>query len=251
MRVVSFNVHHGTVGRRGRVDLDALGRVCASFEADVLCLQEVDQGTVRVRGRDTAAVVAEIAGMQHVFGPSRRLLGGRYGNAVLARGRLGAPQLTMLPRVPARRCWQERRTLLEVPVELECGPLWVACTHLAVPLRINGPQLEEVLERVGRRPAPAVLVGDLNRTYGAVAPHGERAGLVAPEHGPTFPASAPRHRIDHVLHSPDLRAVRTEVRSTAMSDHAALLVDLERAPVGAGPPPDAGSPPGATASEPR
>lgn len=251
MRVVSFNVHHGTVGRRGPVDLEALGRVCAGFEADVLCLQEVDQGTLRVRGRDLAAVVAEITGTEHVFGPSRRLLGGRYGNAVLVRGRLGSPHLTSLPRVPAWWFWQERRTLLEVPVELGCGPLWVACTHLAVARRINGVQLEAVLARVGRRPRPTVLVGDLNRTHGAVAPTAERAGLVAPEHGPTFPASAPRRRIDHVLHSPDLRVVRTEVRSTEMSDHAALLVDLERAPAEVGPRPDDGSTPGATAREPR
>lgn len=248
MRVVSFNVHHGTVGRRGPVDLEQLGRVCASFEADVLCLQEVDQGTIRVRGRDLAAEVAEIAGLQHVFGASRRLLGGRYGNAVLVRGRVGPPRLARLPRVPERRFWQERRTLLEVPVELACGPLWVACTHLAVAGRINGVQLERALEQLRRRPAPKVLVGDLNRGHGAVAPHAERAGLLAPEHGPTFPASAPRHRIDHVLHSPDLRMVRTEVRSTAMSDHAALLVDLERSSTG---PLDDGAAPGATAHEPR
>ena len=33
--------------------------------------------------------------------------------------------------------------------------------------------------------------------------------------------------IDHVLVSPDVRVLAAEVRSTEMSDHAALLVDLE------------------------
>jgi endonuclease/exonuclease/phosphatase family metal-dependent hydrolase len=75
-----------------------------------------------------------------------------------------------------------------------------------------------------------VLAGDLNRAFGAVAPQAELLGLVAPPHDPTYPADGPRQSIDHLLHSPDLRTVRTEVRSTAMSDHAALLVDLERVP---------------------
>ena len=144
MRIVSFNIHHGTVGRKGPVDPEQLGEVCASFEADVLCLQEVDQGTIRVKGRDLAAVAAEAAGMAYVFGTSQRLLGGRYGNAVLARGTLGQSELTRLPKVPRHRVWQEQRTLLEVPVELADGPLWVACTHLAVKRWNNGPQLEVV-----------------------------------------------------------------------------------------------------------
>jgi endonuclease/exonuclease/phosphatase family metal-dependent hydrolase len=75
--------------------------------------------------------------------------------------------------------------------------------------------------------------------------------MVAPEHGPTFPAIAPRQRIDHVLHSPDLRTVRTEVRSTSMSDHAALVVDLERVDEGPGVGPASPPVPGATDGGPR
>ena len=230
MRIVSFNIHHGTVGRNGPVDPEQLGEVCASFEADVICLQEVDQGTIRVKGRDLAAVAAEAAGMAHVFGTSQRLLGGRYGNAVLVRGTLGQSELTRLPKVPRHRVWQEQRTLLEVPVELADGPLWVACTHLAVKQWNNGPQLEVVLARLRSRRAPAIVTGDLNRPFDAVAPHAEEAGLHAVVHGPTYPASGPRTTIDHLLHTPDLRVVAAEVRPTTMSDHAALVVDLARTP---------------------
>jgi endonuclease/exonuclease/phosphatase family metal-dependent hydrolase len=232
VRVVSFNIHHGTVGRRGPVDPEQLGEVCAGFEADVLCLQEVDHGTWRSGGRDLAGAVAVATGLTSVFGRSRRYPGGAYGNAVLVRGQVVAHHVTRLPRLPRHRFWQERRTLLEVEAVLDDGPVWVGCTHLAVPTAVNGPQLEPALHRFRDRPTPKVLAGDFNRPFEAVAPQAEQLGLSAPAHGPTFPAGRPRRSIDHVLHSPDLRVVHVEVRSTPMSDHAALLVDLERAAAG-------------------
>jgi endonuclease/exonuclease/phosphatase family metal-dependent hydrolase len=228
VRVVSFNIHHGTVGRRGPVDPEQLGAVCAAFEADVLCLQEVDVGTWRSGRRDLTVAVADATGLRPVFGRSRRYPGGSYGNAVLVRGRVMASHVVRLPRVPRRRFWQERRTLLGVEAALDDGPLWVGCTHLAVPRAVNGPQLDALLRRVRDRPSPMVVAGDFNRPFDAVAPQAEQVGLVAPAHGPTFPARVPKRSIDHLLHSTDLRAVHTEVRSTPMSDHAALLVDLER-----------------------
>ena len=91
MRVVSFNIHHGTVGRRGPVDPEQLGAVCASFDADVIALQEVDRDTYRTRRADLAAVAAGACGMAHVFGSSRWYPGGRYGTALLARGTITTP----------------------------------------------------------------------------------------------------------------------------------------------------------------
>lgn len=226
MRVVSFNIHHGTVGRRGPVDPEQLGEVCAAFEADVIALQEVDQGTLRVKGRDLAAIAAGACGMDHAFGTSQRLYGGRYGNAVLVRGEIASTAVTRLPKVPRTRFWQEQRTVLEVAARLDGTDLWIACTHLAVKQWNNGPQLEVLLQRFADRPAPKVLVGDLNRPPGAVRPQAEDAGLRFVEHGPTYPASGPNRTIDHALVSPDIEVLAAEVRSTPMSDHAALVVDL-------------------------
>jgi endonuclease/exonuclease/phosphatase family metal-dependent hydrolase len=228
VRLVSFNVHHGTVAKKGPVDPDQLGEVCAGFDADVICLQEVDLGTVRVRGRDLAGIVARACEMDHVFGSSQRLLGGRYGNAVLVRGEIVGSTVTRLPKVPASRFWQEQRTVLEVDAALADGRLHVAATHLAVKQWNNGPQLEFLLRRMRDRPRPLAVLGDLNRRRAAVAGLAADAGLHTVEHGPTYPAWAPRTDIDHVLLSPELRPIAAEVRPTPMSDHAALLVDVER-----------------------
>ncbi len=226
MRVVSFNIHHGTVGRRGPVDPEQLGEVCRSFDADVICLQEVDRDTYRTGRADLAATAAGACAMTHVFGASRWYPGGRYGNAILARGTITAAVTTPLPKVPAQRFWRERRTALEASVAIDGRTLWVVCTHLSVPKDQNAVQLDWLLRHLDGRPHPQVVVGDLNRPKGLVGPEAAAGGLVAATHGPTFPVSRPRRTIDHVLVSPDLEVVATAVRPTSMSDHAALVVDL-------------------------
>lgn len=226
MRVVSFNIHHGTVGRRGPVDPEQLGQVCASFDADVIALQEVDRDTYRTGRADLAAVAAGACGMAHVFGASRWYPGGRYGNAILARGTITAAGVTRLPKVPAGQFWREQRTALEASVTVGGRTVWVVCTHLSVPKEQNAVQLDWLLQHLRGRPQPQVVAGDLNRPAALVGPEAEQGGLRAAVHGPTFPVSKPRRSIDHVLVSPELEVVHTEVRATTMSDHAALVVDL-------------------------
>lgn len=226
MRVVSFNIHHGTVGRRGPVDPDELGAVCAAFDADLIALQEVDRDTYRTGRADLAATAAGACGMTHVFGASRWFPGGRYGNAILARGTITSATVTPLPKVPASRVVQERRTALEAAVRIDDQELWVTCTHLSVPPAHNEVQLDFLLRHLRGRPRPQILLGDLNRLLGQVVPEAERAGLHAAHHGAGFPAHRPKRAIDHVIVSPELEVVATEVRHTVMSDHAALIVDL-------------------------
>jgi len=227
VRIVSFNIHHGTVGRRGPVDPEQLGAVCASFDADVIALQEVDRDTYRTARADLAAVAAGACGMAHVFGSSRWYPGGRYGNALLARGPITAHTVTKLPKVPEGQFWQEQRTALEASVTIDGRSLWVAATHLSVPTAQNEVQLDWLLRHLKGRPRPQVVVGDLNRPLSLVRTDAEQGGLRAVEHGPTFPVTKPKRAIDHVLVTPELTVLRAEVRRTPMSDHAALVIDLD------------------------
>lgn len=232
MRFVSFNIHHGTVGRRGPVDPEQLGAVCASFDADVIALQEVDRDTYRTKRADLAAVAAGACGMAHVFGSSRWYPGGRYGNALLVRGTITDHRVTKLPKVPEGQFWREQRTALEARVTVDGRSIWVAGTHLSVPTAQNEVQLDWLLRHLAGRPGPRVVIGDLNRPLSMVQADARRGGLEAVPHGPTFPVAKPKRAIDHVLISPDLRVLAAEVRPTPMSDHAALIVDLE--PIGEG-----------------
>jgi endonuclease/exonuclease/phosphatase family metal-dependent hydrolase len=228
VRLATFNIHHGTVGKHGPVDPRRLGEVCAELDADVLGLQEVDLGTYRAGGADLAGAVAAACEMTHVFGRSRWYPGGAYGNALLVRGDIEQWSVTELPQHPAWRFWQEPRTVLQASVRVAGHALSVAVTHLAVAQPVNGPQLDRVLELVAHRPRPLVVMGDLNRFPSTVRPAAQAAGLTYVAHAST--CLVPPLVIDHVLVSPDLAVGRVEVRPTPMSDHAALLVDVEPGP---------------------
>ena len=54
-----------------------------------------------------------------------------------------------------------------------------------------------------------------------------KAGLTYVPHGPTNPVPRRRLVIDHVLCSPGIAVRTVRVEPTAMSDHAALLVDVD------------------------
>jgi endonuclease/exonuclease/phosphatase family metal-dependent hydrolase len=71
---------------------------------------------------------------------------------------------------------------------------------------------------------PRILMGDLNRRPGDLRAV-EAARLTLAGGGPTWPAAAPRHRIDHVAVQ-GLGIASVEVVPTPCSDHRALAATL-------------------------
>jgi endonuclease/exonuclease/phosphatase family metal-dependent hydrolase len=205
---VTFNVQHA---RRpdGVVDATLLAEVCASFDADVLALQEVDDATVRSGGVNQAATVAERCGLSYVFGEAIP----RYGNALLARGEITDVEMLALPHTPDR----EPRSAI---VARACDAS-VAATHLG--LRGDATlQLPRVVGALLARPGPHLLLGDLNLERDAV----DAGALELVDAGPTFPSDRPRRRIDHVAVS-GLAVSRVAVLpEPPLSDHRPLLVEL-------------------------
>ena len=225
---MTFNIHHGTVGSAGPVDTARLGQVCADFDADVLALQEVDLLTRRTGGADLAGAVARATGMDYRFAPSLRLGAGWYGNALLVRGAIEHHAVVRLPRTGK----QEQRTVLLASVVVGGRALTVAACHLAVDPALGALHLAALTDLVAEVERPLMVLGDTNREAAEVEPLARRLGLTLAAHGPTQPADRPRLAIDHVLASPDLVITGVEVRRTDMSDHRALIVDMEPARAG-------------------
>jgi endonuclease/exonuclease/phosphatase family metal-dependent hydrolase len=221
-RVASFNIKHG-LSPGGRVDNEALVSACADLDLDVLALQEVDRGRRRSGRLDQAAAVARACGMTHVFGRTvARPWDGAYGNALLVRGTFVEIEHWRLPRVDRA----EPRAAIVASALLENRRLSVAATHLSVRLVHNEPQLPVVLEVLTAHPRPWLLLGDLNRGPVSVEPHLRRAGFeTADTSAPTFPASDPRARIDHVAVAA-LDVQQVEVVEMPVSDHRALVVTV-------------------------
>ena len=261
MRLASFNVLHGRAPDGGTVAGGLLAEACASLEADVLCLQEIDRAQARSGGVDQTAEVARATGAAAWrFEPA--LVGepgGRwrpagdgdsaavageagYGVGLVSRVPVSAWHVLRLPAarvrspvyVPGRRAVilldDEPRVGLAAEVDGPLGAMVVATTHLSFVPGYNLAQLRKAarwLEGLGR---PVVLLGDLN----APGPlprwaSGCRSLVMAK----TYPAARPSLQVDHVLAYGDVPAVaNTDVRLLALSDHRALAVDLGR--VGSG-----------------
>jgi endonuclease/exonuclease/phosphatase family metal-dependent hydrolase len=210
VRVVTFNIRHHT---------DAAG-VCLGLGADLIGLQEVDVNARRSGRVDQAETIARACRMRHVFGAAHRLgLRGRYGNALLSRNHINDVDVVSLPR-PAGK---EQR----VAILATTGSVSVAVTHLGQDRAESAEQLTVVLTALFARPAPRLLLGDLNRRDYEIDIL-ETEGLDVAGGGATYPAHAPTLRIDHVAVD-GLRITDVQVPSTTVSDHLPLVVDVERA----------------------
>jgi endonuclease/exonuclease/phosphatase family metal-dependent hydrolase len=101
----------------------------------------------------------------------------------------------------------------------------VAATHLAVEGDEARRQLEIVVDALGRRPLPRLLLGDLNLGPEHVAPVVEAAGMTLVVGPPTYPADGPRVRIDHVAVA-GFEPVSVFAPESDVSDHRPLVVEV-------------------------
>jgi endonuclease/exonuclease/phosphatase family metal-dependent hydrolase len=85
LRVLTYNIHRA-IGVDRLFRPERIARILESHEADVVLLQEVDEGVPRSRELDLARELATRLGYAHVaVGHNVTLRKGRYGNATLSR----------------------------------------------------------------------------------------------------------------------------------------------------------------------
>ena len=85
LRALTYNIHRA-IGVDRRFRPDRIREILAHYDADVVLLQEVDDGAPRSREMDLARDLAGILDYPHyAVGHNVRLRRGRYGNATLSR----------------------------------------------------------------------------------------------------------------------------------------------------------------------
>ncbi|BDA64669.1 endonuclease/exonuclease/phosphatase family protein [Actinomyces capricornis] len=183
-----------------------------------------------------------------------------YGNALLSRHPVEAWGDLRLGRGPSswvrrgKNAWDPRsykvftasnRVMVTAVITLPDGTrLSAASTHLATRGDTAAKQLAAAWRHLSELPGPHLLIGDYNLREEHLAALGIGRAL---GQGPTFPAAAPAHRIDHLLTDPwpvdatgrplsptEAAASRTLLRATdwgtrtfVVSDHVGTWVDLE------------------------
>lgn len=249
LRVATWNVRTCRTRDQNpdRVDLDRAAAMLRSIDADLVALQEIDREQQRSGGVDQARALGEALGMRWWFcpalvGPASDRLhwrradpgedpgGPAYGIGLLSRLEPESVTPVALPHSEGRG---EPRVALIARVGVGDGPLTVAATHLSFLPRSGIRQLRWLQGRLEAEPAPRLLLGDLNLWLPLVRLVSRR-GWAPLARGRTFPNPAPGSarrsvQIDHVLASGGdrPRVLRTRVAAGPISDHRALVADLE------------------------
>ena len=161
LRVLTYNIHHGE-GSDGKFDYERLAGKIDELRPDVALLQEVDRGTKRAGGVDQAARLAELTGMESVFGRAMPYEGGEYGLAILSRFPIERFETYPLPF----DFGQEPRSLLRARIVPDNGLPVFDCwaTHLCHQSEDSRVRQAKQIRWVTREfdNAPAVLAGDFN-----------------------------------------------------------------------------------------
>jgi endonuclease/exonuclease/phosphatase family metal-dependent hydrolase len=222
--IASYNTHGG-VGRDGRFDPDRITQVIREMDADIVALQEVQNGAT---GFDMLAYLEAHIGYQAIAGPTFVRRGADYGNGLLTRfGVLSVKRVDL--------CVAHCEPRGAIDVELDCGgtPMRVIATHLGLRPSERREQIQRLLRALEHeRPLPTVLAGDINEWFMWGRPlrwmhkHFEQTPSVA-----TFPACYPLLALDRLWVKPRALLKRLEVHASELarvaSDHLPLKAELD------------------------
>lgn len=212
LRVMTYNVKGLTLDR------DALVAVVRAAAPDVVGLQEPPRGPL---GRRRLRELARRTGLRVAVG----------GCGARTTALLVAPGVAVAEARAYRLRWHLGRTRRGFAVARVDGVTLVVL-HLALNTAERARHLDRILAEVARAAGPCVVVGDLNEAPGGPSwlrlTGGLRDAVNSPR--PTFTAQRPRHRLDAVLVSPEVRVLGSHVpdddAARRASDHMPVVVDL-------------------------
>lgn len=242
LRVVTYNIHRA-IGVDRRFRPERVVRVLEHYGADVVLLQEVDEGVPRSRELNLAKELAEMAGYPHfALGHNVSLKKGRYGNATLSRFPILRERNIELS---VAQSWI-RRGCQHTSINLGKGSrtLEVFNLHLGLSARERQQQVE-LLSRSHEfsgvnGETPILVGGDFNDWRSLLWPtftdgfgfrcatdsKTGRRGAIA-----TYPSFSPQGGLDRIYYRGPIRLVSTRrcrlQVSRVASDHLPVIAEFE------------------------
>lgn len=243
LKVLTYNIHRA-IGVDRRFRPERIVRILQHYQADVVLLQEVDEGAPRSRELNLAHELATAAGYPHfALGHNVSLRKGRYGNATLSRFPILRERNIDLSVAQSwiRRGCQHTSVQVSEQTQLEVFNL-----HLGLSARERQQQIE-LLSRSHEfdgvpEGTPMLVGGDFNDWRSLLWPtftngfgfrcatdsKTGRRGAIA-----TYPSFSPQGGLDRIYYRGPLRLLaarrcRLQVSRVA-SDHLPVIADFEMA----------------------
>jgi endonuclease/exonuclease/phosphatase family metal-dependent hydrolase len=229
LRVMTYNIRSGR-GADDRVDLGRIADVIASYQPDLVALQEVDCGRERSGSVDQAAALGEQLAMNASFAPCITDGGARYGIATLSRLPVVTSRQVELPHRANLPRSEPRCALLTRLAAGEGRTIDLVNTHLSVRRGERPAQVAAIGSALDERD-DLILAGDLNCTFLSGPFRSLCTGLrPATRRARSWPARLPIVQIDHILYRGSLAVVTagawTAGPARQASDHLPVVAEL-------------------------
>jgi endonuclease/exonuclease/phosphatase family metal-dependent hydrolase len=250
-RLITFNIQNGqpwdpnALGN-SRVDIDGVGHFLSAQGADIICLQEVEQGYdggLQIEPPPHFSRLKDmLPGYDSVFAyPLRNKLEIPFGLglAIFSRTPLRDFERLDLPAAPiefefgGKKRLASPRLLIEASTEINGSPLRILNTHLQAFFMIGAlsdayPEQRNFVEaELRKQTGPAILCGDMNAApEESVVEQFEAAGFAAVQK--TKPTWKRRpYVVDHIFRNSGLRLLSHQILPTPASDHDAIVAEFE------------------------
>jgi len=248
LRAMTYNIH-SCVGTDKKVAPERIAGVIDDAAADIVALQEVDNGISRTHHQHQAKLLAEMLNMEFFFFPVVKNGHQKYGLAVLSRFKRIDVHFDWLPTLyPRLGLNLQKRGCIRTTLATPAGDILFYNTHLGLYRLERRRQLRALLGEswLAALPqpltAPVIFCGDFNAGRMSPVYRGLSRRLIDvqkvlmnPDRAKaTFPSRRPLLRLDHIFVSRNFRILNVKVprsRATQLaSDHLPIYADLELRP---------------------
>ena len=191
LSMMSYNIRHGN-GMDRQVDLGRIASEIALVGADVVALQEVDNGTNRVGGVDSPAEIAERAGGYTAsFASAMDYGGGQYGNAILSKKKPLSVESVTLPGK------EEPRVMLVA----EFDDFFFCSLHLSLDQDSRVEACRKIAKYAKKKSKLFFIAGDFNLTPNSMEMKvlGENFAVLSAYEVKTFPSDKPDRTLDYIM----------------------------------------------------
>lgn len=201
--------------------ITAIGDLLEPF--DIVALQELDGGSHRSGDLNQLNFLAQHGCFEFWHQQLNRNLGrfGQYSNGILSRINPFAVEDHQLPGLAGRGA-------ILVRYGIPGAQLVVCCIHLALSEKARFKQLHYIQELLSQE-SYVIIMGDLNCLADEIidTPLQKLRLKTPPKPLLSFPSWGPTRNIDHILVSPGIKVLQTEVIDSQLSDHRPVSMTIE------------------------